>query len=86
MALSLNAAQRDYPHTWSDIKAQVVEIKHASDADIIPLDVNIIFVDGVKTLEVICLTDLVMDDTEQPASGMRIRAPINEVPTSQRIH
>ncbi|OOG47024.1 hypothetical protein [Rhodanobacter sp. C01] len=86
MNLSFNAAQRDYPHTWSEIKAQVAEIKHASDADIIPLDVHIIEVNGVKMLEVVCLTDLVMDDTEQPASGMRIRAPINEVPASQRIH
>lgn len=86
MNLSLNAAQRDYPLTWSEIKAQIAEIKRCSDADIIPLDVHIIEVKGIKMLEVIVLTDLVTDDTEQPASGMRIRAPINEVPVSQQIH
>jgi hypothetical protein len=86
MNLSLNAAQRDYPHTWNEVKAQIAEIKHASNADIIPMDVQVIEVDGIKVLEVICVTDLVEDDTELPASALRIRAPISEMSVSQRIH
>jgi hypothetical protein len=84
--ISPRAAQRDYPHAWSEVQAQIAQLKQTSDAAVIPLGAEIVEVKGIKMLEVLCLTDLVTDDTEMPATGLRIRALLIDPTKSQGLH
>ncbi|WP_126537968.1 hypothetical protein [Aerosticca soli] len=84
--LSPRAARNDYPHTWDELKARIAEAKRATDAEIIPLGATIIEIEGVSILEVMCVTDLVADDAEMPATGMRFRVPLRDPLQSQQVH
>lgn len=84
--ISPRTAQRDYPQAWSEVQAQIAQLKQTSEAAVIPLGAEIIEVEGIRMLEVLCLTDLVTDDTEMPATGLRVRAPLNDPTKPQALH
>jgi len=84
--LSPRAARNDYPHTWDELKARIAEAKRATDAEIIPLGATIIEIEGVSILEVMCVTDLVADDAEMPASSMRFRVPLRDAADLKKLH
>jgi hypothetical protein len=84
--LSPRTARNDYPHTWSELQALIAETKRAHDAEIIPMGATIIEIEGVQILEVICVTDLVDDDTEMPASSMRFRVPLRDAADLKKLH
>lgn len=84
--LSPNTAERDYPSAWSEVQAQVAEIKQVSNADMIALGAAVIDDKGVPTLEVVFLTDLVPVDVDVPATGLRIRVPLNTPSMLRKLH
>ena len=86
MNLNLNEAQRSYPRAWENFKEQVAHLKQVSDADIVPMTAEIIDVKGVPMLEVICMTDLVLADTDEEFTPMRFRAFIHDPASLKKLH
>lgn len=84
--INLNEAERSYPRAFNNIKEQVAHLKQVSDADIVPMTAAIIEVKGVPMLEVICMTDLVMADTDEEFSPMRFRAFIHDPASLKKLH
>lgn len=84
--ISPRAAQRDYPQAYAEVERQIAEVKTVSNADIIALGAIVVEEKGVTMLEVACLTDLVHDDDEMPATGMRFLAPINDPARLKKLH
>ena len=78
-------ARAQYPDTWASIQQQVAEVR-AAGADVVPLDVRVIDVDGVPTLELTTIADYAVADDDAPASGIRFRAVLAERPTLHVVH
>ena len=78
-------ARAAYPDTWASIQQQVAEVR-AAGADVVPLEANVIVLDGVPTLELITLADYAVEDDDAPASGIRFRAVLAERPALHVVH
>jgi len=86
MNLNLNEAQRSYPRAWNNVKEQIAYSKQITDGDFVPMTAAIIDVKGVPMLEVICMTDLVLADTDEEFTPMRFRAFIHDPASLQKLH
>jgi len=78
-------ARAAYPDTWASIQQQVAEVRDAG-ADVVPLDVSVIDVKGVPTLELTTLTDFAVADDDAPAAAIRFRAALAERPALHVVH
>jgi len=74
-----------YPDTWASIQIQLAEVR-AAGADVVPLDVSVIDVDGVPTLELTTLTDFAVAEEDAPAAAIRFRAVLAERPALHVVH
>jgi len=85
MKLTPDKARIAYPDTWASIQQQLAEVR-AAGADVVPLEANVIVLDGVPTLELTTLADYAVSDDEAPAAAIRFRAPLAERPALHLIH
>ncbi|TPG45515.1 hypothetical protein EAH75_18015 [Rhodanobacter glycinis] len=74
-----------YPDTWASIQQQVAEVR-AAGADVVQLDVRVIDVNGIPTLELTTIADYAVEDDDAPASSIRFRAVLAERPAVHVVH
>ena len=84
--IHLNKAEREYPSAWSNIKEQIAYVKQVSDGEFVPVAAAVIDVKGVPMLEVVCMTDLVLADSDEESSAMRFRAFIHDPSSLKKLH
>jgi hypothetical protein len=86
MMLDLNEAERNYPRAWGNFKEQIAYMKQSTDGDFVPFAAEVIDVQGVPMLEVYCMTDLVLADSNESLKAMRFRAFIHDPATLKKLH
>lgn len=86
MMLDLNEAERSYPRAWNNVKEQIAYVKTVSDGDFVPFAAEVIDVKGVPMLEVTCMTDLVLADSNESLNAMCFRAFIRDPSDLKKLH
>jgi hypothetical protein len=86
MMLDLNETERSYPRAWNNVKEQIAYVKQVSDGDFVPFAAEVIDVKGIPMLEVYCMTDLVLADSNESHNAMRFRAFIHDPATLKKLH